>query len=180
MSCATLFGISFNKYENISMKSCGLRRIIIYIFIIYSNTQYCASMSCDHDYISDWCTPGVGGAFLHPFIGFVEWALAPHAGFDGRFVIVTALVVQVPETLQRLRRRRPAVRRRPRRKAFMRGGNRRKCGCPCYLGVIWRKKDVCLKIFIYRSIKAVIAGIDACFILTVPCISIHSLLLQAY
>lgn len=61
------------------------------------------------------------GALLDLLVGLVQGGLAPHLGFDGGLVVVTAVEMHLAQPLQRLRRRRPVVQRRPGREAFVWG-----------------------------------------------------------
>lgn len=80
--------------------------------------------------------PGVGGALLDLLVGLVEGGLAPHLGLDGRLVVVDARVVQVSQAVQGLRRRGPAVRRRPRGEALVRRRHGGEGGGAGDLGVV--------------------------------------------
>lgn len=80
--------------------------------------------------------PGVGGALLHLLVGLVQGRLTPHLGLDRRLVVVGARVVQVPQAVQGLRRRGPAVRRGPRGEALVRRGHGGEGGGAGNLGVV--------------------------------------------
>lgn len=51
----------------------------------------------------------MGGAFLDLLVRLIQRGLAPHFGFYGGLVIVVAVIVHLPESLQGLGRGGPVV-----------------------------------------------------------------------
>lgn len=78
----------------------------------------------------------MGGALLHLLVGLVQGRLAPHLGLDGRLVVVGARVVQVPQAVQGLRRRGPAVGRGTRGEALVRRRHGGEGGSAGDMGVV--------------------------------------------